>query len=79
MNRMNNPIIQCYEETVDRLKERPRSMSFKKISESTGLSKDWLAKLSRGNWNDPGIKKIATLHDYLFQQSENNPSNDEAA
>lgn len=73
-----NAIIVCYDETVSRLKSRPRKLSFRRIAEATGLSQDWLAKLSRGEWGDPGILKIAKLHDYLSSQdnSDGNNSND---
>lgn len=71
-----NTIIEHYDQTLSRLKNRPAGMSFKKISDATGLSKDWLSKLSRDLWEDPGIKKIAKLNEYFSQKElDKNDSN----
>lgn len=39
--------------------------SWPTTAEQTGLGREWIAKLAQGLIDDPGVKKIEKLHDYL--------------
>ena len=48
------------------------AIPIKAISADTGLGYNWLKRLARGDFNDPGVRKIQCLHDYLARSAENN-------
>lgn len=35
------------------------------IARETGLTREWVAKFAHDQINDPGVRKIETLHNYL--------------
>jgi len=42
--------------------------SWRSTSDETGLSYDWMAKLSQGKINDPGASKLEVLIAYLSKK-----------
>lgn len=52
-------------ETLKLLRDRPRHLTYLIIANSTGISVRWLTSLICGDIKDPGINRIAVLHDYL--------------
>jgi len=52
-----------YEHTIQLL--QTHKGQFRQIAEATGLDYDWLHQVARGVINDPGVRKIEKLHDYL--------------
>lgn len=54
------------DKTVDLL-EQDRG-NWNHTAKVTGLGRDWIAKLAQGHINDPGVKKIEKLHDYLTEK-----------
>lgn len=53
------------EDTHKLLEALPRSVSLIEIAKNTGLKITWLSALSRNQINDPGVKKVEKLHNYL--------------
>lgn len=51
--------------TLDLVKRRPRNLSFRMISEKTGLSVHWLRKYNEGDIVEPGVCKIERLYEFL--------------
>jgi hypothetical protein len=51
--------------TRDMLRDRPRHVTLRKISDDTGLSYPFLAHMSVNAMDDPGVNKIQTLYEYL--------------
>lgn len=49
--------------TMEMLKQT--HVDHKTILRETGLGRRWLGRLIDGDFNDPGVKKIQKLHDYL--------------
>jgi len=57
------------DETLALLRDRPSDLSYRRIAEETGLGIWWLQMLARTNGtNDPGVKRVETLHRYLVGQ-----------
>ena len=54
-----------FETTIKLLRENRGR--FRTISDETGLDYNWLHKLSQGEINDPGVKKIERLNRYLVE------------
>lgn len=42
---------------------------YREVAEATGLGYEWLAKLSQGAIQDPGVNKIERLHKFLSEQA----------
>jgi hypothetical protein len=57
------------DETVELLKEDKGD--WRNTAVATGLGYDWLSSLSQGRIQDPGVKKIETLHRYLKEKLSN--------
>jgi hypothetical protein len=57
-------------ETIELLKNSKGVISRQQISEDTGLGYEWINKLVQGHIEDPGIKRISTLHGYLSNLSQ---------
>lgn len=41
-------------------------LSVKQVSDGTGFSRTWLHRLVKGDFPNPGVVSIETLHDYLL-------------
>lgn len=54
------------ETTQRKLRNTPREITLTLISQETGLSLSWLSDFSTNKLDDPGIRKVQRLHDYLF-------------
>lgn len=52
-------------ETRRLLTERSNTQSLRQISEGAGVNYHWLSKFVQGKFDDPGVKKITSLHSYL--------------
>lgn len=48
------------------LEQRAKRLSLRKISAGSGVNLHWLGKFVQGKFDDPGVKKIQKLHDYLI-------------
>lgn len=55
--------------TVQLLRERPRSVTLAMISQATGLKQSWLNMMITGYFEDPGVKKVQALYEYLSQKT----------
>ena len=66
----NTYMIDIHTETMQLLKTVNKSP--KEMAADTGLGKRWLERLMDGDYNDPGVKKIQKLHDYLTRQRLSN-------
>lgn len=53
-------------ETLELFAKRPANVSLRAISEASGVNFHWLGKFAQGKFDDPGVKKIQKLHDYLI-------------
>ena len=53
------------DDTLDRLRNAPRWLSLSQIAQESGLKVAWLSALASGAIEDPGVKKVQQLHDYL--------------
>ncbi len=40
-------------------------LSYKKIADGSGQSKDWVAKLAQRAIREPGVSKVQAVHDFL--------------
>ena len=49
--------------TRELLKNRTKSL--RAISEESGINYHWLGKFQQGAFDDPGVKKVEQLHDFL--------------
>jgi transcriptional regulator with XRE-family HTH domain len=49
-------------------------LSQPEIAKRAGVGLEWLKKLSQGRFNDPGVKLIQKLHDFLelYSQAKKN-------
>lgn len=56
-----------YEQTM--LLYKQTNLSVISIARGSGLGLRWLFDLKRGRFDDPGVKKIQRLHDYLINNS----------
>lgn len=52
-------------ETIALLKSRVGTISRHQIASDTELGYEWINKLAQGRIEDPGIKKVTKLHEYL--------------
>lgn len=53
------------DDTLERLRNAPRWLSLSQIAQESGLKVAWLSALASGAIEDPGVKKVQQLHDYL--------------
>lgn len=53
------------ERTISLLEHAPRRLKLKDIARATGLGESWLSRFQRGHFDNPGVKHIQILHDYL--------------
>ena len=53
------------DETISMLASSKGAISRRKIAQDTGLGYEWLQKLAQGHIEDPGIKRIYKLNEYL--------------
>lgn len=52
-------------ETLDLLKQRPRSLTLEKIASDNEVSEAWLGQVINGTIKDPGFNRVAKLRDYM--------------
>jgi len=45
-------------------------LTYRQISDATGVNVFWLNKVRWGEISDPSVKRIQRVHDYLFAQDE---------
>lgn len=57
-----------YDETIKMLNET--KVPLKEIAEKTELKLFWLYRVKSGNFAEPGVRKIETLHKYLKDVDE---------
>ena len=57
--------------TLDLLKNRPRTITFKIISEETGLSDGWLREFVSGRKKELGVVKVERLYTFLSKKQIN--------
>ncbi len=50
---------------LNKLANRHRLLSLRKIEEDTGLNRAWLSLFANGHIDDPSYTKIVTLDNYL--------------
>lgn len=50
--------------TLKMLRERPKHITYNKISEETGLTERWLQAFAHGKIVDPGVNETQTLYEY---------------
>ena len=53
------------EQTLQLVRNRPRSMTYDHIAAETGLKKTWLEAFAAGRIPDPGVRKVEALHAFL--------------
>lgn len=53
------------------LQNRNVQITFKKISEDTGIPEEWLSSFSRNRMVNPGVNTIQTLCEYLSNKEIN--------
>ncbi len=54
--------------TLELLINRSIILTFKKISEDTQISEEWLSSFARNKISNPGVNTIQTLYEYLNKQ-----------
>lgn len=54
-----------YERTLHLVRNAPRSLSYTDMSKGSGLSIGWISRFADGKFDDPGVKKVQSLHDFL--------------
>ncbi len=59
---------QLLDDTRELLDRRNRTLQ--EISSKTGINFHWLNKFQQGKFEDPGVKKIETLHHFLAGSGE---------
>lgn len=59
------------DKVLELLRERPRSMTYKKIAEDTDIPEGWLKVFAGGNIDDPSVNRVETLYNYLSGQPLN--------
>lgn len=52
-------------DTIQLLETTKGEISRRRMAADTGLGFEWINKLAQGRINDPGYKRIVTLHNYL--------------
>lgn len=56
-----------YEKTLELI--RASDQSIRQLAKDAGVGQRWLSDLVSGRFDDPGVKKIQRLHDYLIARS----------
>lgn len=51
--------------TRELLLARPRTQTYKIISDATGLHPDWIMCFAQDRMDDPGVRKVEKLYEYL--------------
>lgn len=51
--------------TQELLKNRPRTLTLEQVAVDTGLSIEWLGPFGREKIDDPSVRKVVTLYEYL--------------
>lgn len=59
--------------TILLLRQRPASLELKKIAGDLEIPISWLSQFNRGLIDDPGVKRIQALHDYLIEKHKEQP------
>lgn len=54
-----------YDRTLSLVRNAPRSITYTEMSKGSGLSVTWISRFADGKFDDPGVKKVQSLHDYL--------------
>lgn len=62
------PMDDLLTKTRQMLSTRPRKLSLNSIANDTGLTYHWLRAFESERAEDPGVRKVQTLHDYLAAQ-----------
>ena len=63
-------------ETLHLLRQRPRSVTYEKIEEATGLKASWLSMLASDDIKDPSVNSIQKLYEFLSGKKLNVNSKD---
>lgn len=59
--------------TQDLLRTTPRFLSLKQISIEAGVPYRWLTDFATDRINDPGVRKVQAVHDYLVRVPHERP------
>lgn len=59
--------------TIELLQKRPVKLDLKQISRDLHISYGWLCMFHQGKIENPGIKHIQMLHDYLVEKHKDQP------
>jgi hypothetical protein len=64
---MNNPDFKSdlLNKTLNLLKNRPSTITYKKITANTDIPTEWIKQLATNRIDDPGVKRIETLFNFL--------------
>lgn len=57
-----------YDEIIELLKSKKGK--YRQIADGANLSYDWLLLVARGKIDDPGIKKMQELHEFLLSMDD---------
>ena len=58
--------MDIFRPTMKKLAKDKRTESLDAIAKGAGVEQSWLARLSRGHYNDPGVQKIEKLFAYFY-------------
>lgn len=61
------------DDTITLLKQRPAYLELKQIASDLNIPISWLSQFNRGLIDDPGVKRIQALHDYLANKQKEQP------
>lgn len=53
------------DETVEKVRSLPRWVTLSQVANESGVKLSWLSAFASGLIEDPGVKKVQALHDYL--------------
>jgi hypothetical protein len=54
-----------YDKTLDLLKNRPITMTLRRIADDTGLPESWLLKILSKRGLHPSVHRVQCLYEYL--------------
>ena len=60
-----SPSMSLLERTQQLYNSAPRHIKLKQMAEATGLSMAWISRCINDKFEDPGVKRVQRLHDYL--------------
>lgn len=59
------PPLTLLDQTLELLANRPKDLTLRQIAEGAKVDFEWLSKFSRELIDDPGVKKVQAVHDFM--------------